>query len=555
MAHGKETPRQKMIGMMYLVLTAMLALNVSVSVLDAFKIIDEGLEKTLKTIVNKNNEVYFEFQKQYQLNQSKTAKWMALAQEVKTRSDSLYIYIQRLKLKVLADAEKSNSKYSIKGDSIFRDKIKSTTDYDTPGRLMIGNEVTDKSEATKLRKEIENYRIYMLSIIPANNTKLRESLMKSLDTEPPNPEKRIRKPEERTWEYHKFGHSPLMGFLAIMSSQQMNVRNAESEVVNYLYSQITAGEVKFNELDAVVIPTSNYILRGNEYSADIYLAARDTTQDPIIWIAEGVKEPWIVKTDETGARIIDKKDGVNYTKLEIEHGTGKGIYKRPAGSLGNKQWGGIIEITGPGGTPIRRPFSAEYMVAEGGVVVSPVKMNVFYLGVDNPVEISVAGVAGNKVSADATNGTLLQMGGTYIMRPKRPGNSMINVYAELDGKKRNVGSKEFRVKPVPDPYATVGGKKGGGINKNELLAQTGVAAEMPPDFEFDLRFTVTEFTVLSVMQGFVKQYSSRSNRFTDEQKNLINALSKGSPLYIQDIKAVGPDGSPRPLSTINFRLN
>ena len=346
-----------------------------------------------------------------------------------------------------------------------------------------------------------------------------------------------------------------MGFLAIMSSQQVNIRNAESEVISFLFSQISAGEVKFNELEAVVIPISNYVIKGNEYQADIYLAARDTTQDPVIWIAEGVKEPWVEKTDENGNPYIDKKEGINYTQLEIDHGKGKGVFKRPGGSTGFKQWGGIIEITGPGGEAIRRPFSSEYQVAEGGVTVSAIKMNVFYLAVDNPVEIAVAGVPGSQVSAEATNGSLTASGGKFTMRPKRAGNCLVNVFVNIDGKKRNVGSKEFRVKQVPDPYATVGGKKGGAINKTELLAQTGVAAEMPPDFEFDLTFTVTEFTVFSVVQGFVKQYTAKNNRFTQEQRNLVNSLSKGSPIYIQDIKAVGPDGTIRPLSTINFRLN
>src|SRR4030042_1902899 len=192
MAKAKETPRQKMIGMMYLVLTALLALNVSVEVLDAFKIIDEGLEKTLKTIVSKNNEVYNEFSKAYVLNQSKTAKWMELAQQVKLRSDSLYNNVQRLKLLVLKETEKSKSE-SIKGDSIFRDKIKNTTNYDTPGRIMIGNELTDRSEATRLKKEIDSYRNYLLSLVPPINTKLRESIMKGLDTDPPYSEKKIKK--------------------------------------------------------------------------------------------------------------------------------------------------------------------------------------------------------------------------------------------------------------------------------------------------------------------------------------------------------------------------
>jgi gliding motility-associated protein GldM len=305
----------------------------------------------------------------------------------------------------------------------------------------------------------------------------------------------------------------------------------------------------------VVIPNSNYVIRGSEYQADIYLAARDTTQDPVIWIAEGIKEPWVEKTDENGNTYIDKREGINYTKLEVEHGTGKGVFKRAGSSIGNKQWGGIIEITGPGGEAIRRPFSAEYQVAEGGVVVSPSKMNVFYLAVDNPVEISVAGVAGNKISAEATNGMLMPSGNAFIMRPKRVGNCMINVFAEIDGKRRPVGSKEFRVKQVPDPIATVAGKKGGGIEKNVLMAQNGVAATMPPDFDFELTYTVTQFTVLSVVQGFVKEYSSKNNRFTNEQKSLINTLAKGSRLYIQDIKAVGPDGSIRTLATIDFLLN
>ena len=132
--------------------------------------------------------------------------------------------------------------------------------------------------------------------------------------------------------------------------------------------------------------------------------------------------------------------------MPVEKGTGKGVYERSGSSVGQRTWGGIIEIKGPGGEPIIRPFSAEYMVAEGSVVVSPTKMNVFYLGVDNPVEISVSGVAGNKIRATASNGSLEQRGNSWIMQPKRIGNCMVSVSAELDGKWTTVGTKEFRVK-------------------------------------------------------------------------------------------------------------
>jgi gliding motility-associated protein GldM len=555
MAHGKETPRQKMIGMMYLVLTALLALNVSTSVLDAFKIIDEGLEKTGVTMNNKNQDIYNEFEQAYLQNQNKTALWRNRALEVKTKADKLYGYLQDLKLHVLNEAERGKSE-AISNKSIDRDKIEATTDYDTPHRIMIGDDLTDKSESRKLKNEIAQFREFLLTLVKEKELpeQIRVSVSKSLDTNPPTPRKGKKlDPETSTWEYHKFGHSPLMGFLAIMSSMQIDVRNAESEMINYLYAQISAGEVKFNQLDAVVIPNTNYVIRGNSYKAAIYLAARDTTQDPDIYVVEGVKEPWVEVTDSTGQKRIERKEGLNYQKVPVEKGTGKGIYERSGNSIGQRIWGGIIEIKGPGG-PIRRPFSSEYMVAEGSVVVSPTKMNVFYLAVENPLEISVSGVAGNKIKATASNGTLDQRGNSWIMRPKRIGNCMISVSAELDGKWTTVGTKEFRVKSVPDPIAMVNNQKGGGIAKNVLMAQSGVVAAMPTDFEFDLTFSVTEFRVLSIVQGFVKEVPVKGNLFNQDVRNLLNNLSKGSPVYIQDIKAVGPDGSVRTLSTINFKL-
>ncbi len=120
MGHGKETPRQKMIGMMYLVLTALLALNVSTSVLDAFKIIDEGLEKTGNTMINKNNDVYGEFEQAYQLNQNKTALWRNRALEVKERADKLNTYLQDLKIKVLNESEKGKSPGEVSSKSRAR---------------------------------------------------------------------------------------------------------------------------------------------------------------------------------------------------------------------------------------------------------------------------------------------------------------------------------------------------------------------------------------------------------------------------------------------------
>ncbi len=549
MAHGKETPRQKMIGMMYLVLTALLALNVSTSVLDAFKIIDEGLSKTNNTLQSKISEVYENFRMQDQINPSKVGVWKDKAFAVRDLADSLINKIQDLKLLVVKEAERNNPK-AFEGGVINRDEIKAVTDYDTPNRILIGPDVTSNSKARILKNQIEEYKKYLLDFIPEENTKLRESIKASLDTEDEHNKKKS--PKENTWEYHKFGHSPLMGYLAIMSNLQINIGNAEAETVNYLYSRIDEGAVKFNKLEATVIPNTNYVIKGNKYRSEVFISAYDTTNPPEVYVTENAR-PYEEVKDAAG-RVVDykRREDLKYELLPIEQG--KAVYERQGGAPGFKEWGGIIEVQGPGEDKIRRPFKVSYQVAESNVVVSPTKMNVFYYGVDNPVDISVAGVPADKISAINTNGNISPRGGSWIVNPKRPGFSTIRVFAEFNGEKKEVGFKEFRVKTVPDPVATVANRKGGGIDKNLLLASTGVQAEME-NFDFDLTFKVTEFTVLTVIQGFVSTAPSNSARFTDKQKEILRTLSKGSPVYIQDIHAVGPDGTVRILGTIYFKIN
>jgi gliding motility-associated protein GldM len=183
-------------------------------------------------------------------------------------------------------------------------------------------------------------------------------------------------------------------------------------------------------------------------------------------------------------------------------------------------------------------------------------MNVFYIGVDNPVDISVPGIPADKIFPNIDNGAIKQVGkGSYIVNPSRAGqNANVSVLAEIDKAKKNMGTKTFRVRIVPDPVAKVYGIKGsGGIDRNVLLAQTGVVAEME-NFEFDLAFRVTEFTVSTVVGGFTTDKSTKSNRFSQEQYNLIKQTSKGQKVYIEGIRAIGPDGTTRQLGSIALTI-
>lgn len=551
MGHGKETPRQKMIGMMYLVLMAMLALNVSKDVLDAFAVLDKGLVSTLETLKATNGQIVNNFIEQEQINPAKVEEWRKKAQEVSNDANAIVDFIQEQKQAIVKTSEGEDTPAIDENGHIIGMLISGKDNTDIPANLMVGD-LNDRA-GKDIHNMFDAYREKLINTILASAPEsIKHSIERSLNTDVGGHEEDGgHGGEGHTWESEHFMHAPLIGVISIMSGLQIQVRNAESEALRYLYSQIGAGDFKFNKIEATIIPNSNYIIKGNPYNAQVFLAASDSTSQPTIWVTTD-RIPYDSTMNEDGIWEYSKNPNSRYDSLTVGK-SGKGIFTQLSNSLGGKAWGGIIEMKGPTGT-IAKPFKQSYTVAEGSVVVSPTKMNVFYLGVDNPIDVSVAGVQPDQIDVSISNGRVVKDRGNYIIRPKRPGNSYVIVSANVDGKKTQVGRKEFRVKTVPSPVAKVAGKTSGAIQKNVLMAQIGVVAEME-NFDFDLTFTITEFTVSATVKGFTKDATSKSYRFTQEQKNIINSLSRGNRVYIQDIKAIGPDGSTRKLSTLNFVIN
>jgi len=190
--------------------------------------------------------------------------------------------------------------------------------------------------------------------------------------------------------------------------------------------------------------------------------------------------------------------------------------------------------------------------------VSPIKMNVLYLGADNPISISVSEVPPEDLNVSITNGTIrnahilngkIQMDGEYIVNPKVVGNAIIS----LSNGNEKIGMMEFRVKYVPDPVAKVAGRKSGDITKNELLKQRIVQVDME-GFDFDIPFKVKEFKITTSNKGLLTDISSKSNEINEEQKALLSKLNSGDRVFFQDIKAVGPDGRIREMNSVNFRI-
>lgn len=539
MGHGKETPRQKMIGLMYLFLTALMALNVSKDVLNSFVLVSDSLEKTINNYKSKNEKVYEDFKAANAENPTKVGPWLTLAEEVKKETQELFDGLEQHKIELAKYAEGDESP-AVANNQLNINKLEAKDNIDKGGEYFIG-----RNHGAEIKKQIDSYRQTLIKISEGNE-KLQQNIASTLDTEVHIQEGEDgggHSKEAATWESMTFEHIPLVADFVMLSTLQTNIKNMETDVINYLYSQISAGDFKVNAMEATVIPNSNYIMRGNEYRAQVFLAAYDSTKAPVIKVGN------YKKTSDGKYEMIGE-----FETLKIEGG--KGIFSQVARSVGEKKWGGLISVTSPDGGEINYPFDVSYQVAEPNLVISPTKMNVFYYGIDNPVEISVPGIPSNKIRPTVLGGgaRISKARKGYVVKPtKTSGKVKIAVMAEIDSKQKSMGSMEFRIKTIPEPKAKIMGKSSGTIAKALLINAPGVIAELE-DFVFDLKFKVTKFTITITKGGYTSELNQKGSSFSSQQKDAIKGLKSGSKIIIENIEAKGPDGRTKPLSPIIFRV-
>lgn len=505
--------------MMYLVLTALLALNVSAEILNAFVLVDNSLVKTAQNIDKKNDDIHSRFLAAYEENKGKVGPWKEKADDVKIKSKELVDYITSLQQKIVEIGDGSSAMYTEHGSQAIAKK----DDSNAPSQVMIL-----EGKGVELKGKMEAFREVLIKYAVDKNGKVNEglvaSLKSSLNTDPIKGEE-----EEKPWEVGNFEHLPLAGVITMLTKMKTDIKTAESHLIAHLVEQVDAGSFKFNKIEAIVRAERGFVLQGEEYKAEVFIAASDTTKEPTI--------------------VLD-----NGTKLKIDTTSGKGIFSARSGA-GVHKLKGVIRLKNPSGEDtLKYPFETEYQVAVPSISVSPTKMNVFYIGVDNPVDITAAGVNPNSVSASLSgNGSISKVGAGYIVKVKGGAKCTINVSAEGKG----LGSKEFRIKTVPDPVAVVGAdpknKKGGAIQKGTLAGLSGVRAELE-NFDFELKFNVTSFDVTAQIGGFYETEKASTGSFTPRQKGIINRLNRNDRVFIENVRAVGPDGMPRKLNDIVFKL-
>jgi gliding motility-associated protein GldM len=546
---GKETPRQKMIGMMYLVLTALLAMNVSKDILKAFVTVNESLERTNKNFSDNTIKVMKAFEEAKASNPS-AAPYYVKAVEAKKLTGDLYEYMEKLKHEVIKHV------FPEGGDTTRLRNVDAKDNYDIPTHMLIGDNeaspISGEFTAVELKEKIVSVHDKLTKMVQEMQKDKKtmllkddyDALLKKIETIVPSTNGETEQGVAVSWEVLNFYHLPLAGVITNISKMQADLKNVEAEIVSQLSGASGKVSIKFNQLAAKVVAPSSYIQAGQPYKADVFLAASSTDFKPEnMQIMLGVDSAAAAK-GATGTA-VSLVDGMG--KVELSSG------------VGQQTFNGVIKFKKPTGEFDYYNFSGDYVVAAPSVAVSPDKMNVFYIGVPNPITVSAAGIAPGDLVVSGS-------GGGISLKPSGPGKYVVTASSETKEGKIMVSAKTkdgvkaqgppviFRVKRIPDPVAAVAGKKGTAEIKKIEVAGIGAVLAKLEGFDFEANFVVISYEFTAVVKGSPVALSGTGNMLTQEMKNALGKVSTGSKIFIDNVKAKGPDGTVRSIPGVTLKV-
>ncbi|MCB9283352.1 MAG: gliding motility protein GldM [Lewinellaceae bacterium] len=509
-----KEPRQLMINLMYLVLTALLALNVSAEVMTAFFTIDKGITNSNNIVENTNQTIMRNIDAQVEAyNNELNQGYLAKAKEAKQVSEDFVTYVDELKKELFEKAGGPSEKNP--------EQPKRIKDKDVTTRLLVGLE-NEKGKGYDLMDRINSTRAKLLELVD-NDQGIAASIPLKID------EESVTKSKKKDWVYYNFQQMPVAAVFPILTKFQNDSKASATTVLNHLLGKVAGQDVKFDAFEPVISATKGYVIRGEKYEADIFLSAYSTSN-----------------TDNT-------KIYVNGTNLPVE--AGKASYSAAATSIGTKKYKVKIEITNPLTGEVKsydREF--EYEVGERSVTVSADKMNVFYIGVDNPISVSAAGISSNdlRVSVSGGGGSITKLSGA---------NYIVNVDQPTDDCRINVAggglsdSKVFRVKRIPDPVARLGNKEDGSMGNGEFKAQAGLIAWLD-NFDFEAKCEIQGFRLVRVpkRQDPIEVINS-GGRYSGDANRIVDQAKPGDTYYFFDVKARCPgDKAGRKINSLVFNI-
>jgi len=514
-----KEPRQLMINLMYLVLTALLALNVSNEILNAFKVLAKGISDSNVAIDQKTTEVYaaIKANEKEPGQADKVRPYRERADEVVKRSNELMKYLEEWKERIVVKA----------GGRLEDSSIKSEGDIDATTYLLV-----EQKGGDTLRQKIIDLRKFMLESVRNDSNTIKPFMPLKIE-----PVKANEHNPTGDWNIGYFEHMPTVAAIAMFSKFQNDVRSSEALVIKSLFEAAHLKDIKFDTIAAVAVPTTSYALAGDKIEASILLAAFNKSTRPEVTILQG------------GGSKKEAKNGVIPWET-VASGTGLQTVR------------GTISLNTEQGV-VKKDWKFEYMVGSTGASMQLDKMNVFYIGVDNPVTVAAAGYSVEDVSIDIPGAKVTPTEkGKYNINVTSVGTVQVKINAKAkDGSTKSVGGMAVRVKRIPNPVASVGKVSSGAMSASLFRIQIAPAAVLD-NFDFEARFQITSFQFSMApkgkdIQGPITVDSKAGARFSDKAEitKLMNMARAGDKIFIENIKAVGPDGTPRPLNPIILSLN
>lgn len=522
-----ETPRQKMIGMMYLFYTALLALNVSSEVINAFVKIDDSIKKTTVSFSDKTRALYATIDTK---NAEQPGKYTTLAKqahEIEAMSNNLFNYIDELKLLVIRKVEGNNA--------TLDSEIQKKDDLNAANEVMIG-----EGKGNELRTWVENYREMLLGVVGEPSSSIYQQVAKTLSTED-----QLDGENKLFWQESFSQAMPLIGTIALLSKLQADVRNAEADVLESMIAQLEGLDIRITALEGLVSSPKSFVIRGGEYTSSVFLGARDTTMRPTVYLTYDY--PFYDSVINEGQVEYRLRSGVKYDTLPVDE-SGKGMYKVTTGSVGNFTYGGLVNYRSNKGD-MWLPYEAAYQVGEAGFVVSPTKCNVIYRGLDNPVEVAVSGYPREDVNVSIDVGTITHaQGGGYIV--KVPASvtakqASITVSVRTNEGVKTLGASKFNLLNVPPPTILVSNYRDGQqVPKVAITQNPQLTAILDSDFfPFEgVSYSVSRYEFLYTARGVAQKVSVEGNRFTPEVLNHLNRMGAGAQVSFTNIFYSGPSG-------------
>ena len=542
MGGGKETPRQKMIGMMYLVLTALLAMNVSKQILQGYLSVNESLVKSGKNLEENNGRVTKAFEGSLAGNAAAKPyydKAIEAQKQIKEVSD----YIKELKAVIVAHTEPTALENEKIADTLNLRNMEKMDDYDVPSHVLGLGEPKEPEKgphtAYELKQKMTALHDKLIALVEnmQKDPKTKfladdyEGIKKKFASIKPTDSKRVEDGVEFNWEMDNFYHLPLAAVICNLNKFQTDLKNVEAEVLLTFSAASGKLAIKFDAIKARVVAPSSYIAAGQPYEADIFLAASSSK------LAAGDMEI-LIGVDSAAAA-----GGAKGTSVPLQGGEGK--YSVGTGGEGDQEYKGVIKYKNPDGTFKYYPFTGAYKVAKSGVSVSATQMNVFYAGVPNPVTAAAAGISPADISVSASGAGVRvtpKGNGTYEFNFSSTGECMVSVSAKTkDGVKSQGPPVKFRVKPLPKPELKLGGKFAPSDLKKSDLYNVGGLGAGANGFDFQANYVVISWDMIGKIKGKLSPVSGTGPNLTDDARAIMKGCEVGSKIFI-DAKIKGPDG-------------